>query len=277
MIHDGLMLERKMPASRLVPGCHVASDWDVDAGAFCRTLNLPARLAIELNELVFNLKQAGLWSKTKSIFPFIGCDFGGSYAAARDVRNLSNLNTFQGGWTFSKTGAKPNGVNALLNTAWGPNANLSPFSHHLSYYSRTQNTVAGYFLGSSSNFNVNPRCSFYFVNPDSFRSYSHSSQFNVSAGGSSTGFLLVSRTANNVQKIYRNGAQTGSTDTSTVSGSYPTASILIGAANTGVNTGQAFGDKECAFASMGDGLTDAEVARLNSIVQSYLTRLCRIV
>ncbi len=34
-------------------------------------------------------------------------------------------------------------------------------------------------------------------------------------------------------------------------------------------------DKEGGFACMGDGLTDAEVAKLNTIVQSYATRLCR--
>lgn len=276
MIHDLVMMERRAMHNRLTPGCHVSAEQDSDAVIFNRATNLPARLAIEINELSFLIKQAGLWEKVKAILPFIGCDFGGSYAASKDLRRPTAVTSFAGGWTFSKTGAKPNGTNATFNTGWGPGANITPFSSHIAFYSRTQNTNSGYYMGVNSlPSNSSPRLNLYFLTPDTIRSYSQTLISGVSAEGSSTGFLLISRTANNVEKIFRGATQLGSTITTTVTGSYPTASMFIGAANSGGGVGQAFGDKEGGFACMGDGLTDAEVAKLNTIVQSYATRLCR--
>lgn len=278
MLHDVNMMERRGLNFRLTPGCHVSATMDSDAFLFNRSLNLPSRLAIEINELTFHLKQANVWTKLKAIYPFIACEIGTTRTAGKDLKRASSVPTFTNpaNFVYAKTGIKPNGSNTLLNTGWSPFANLSTFNHHLAYYSRTQNTNSGYYMGANNTGNTNPRCNMYFLTTDTIRSYSHATVFGVSAGtGGSSGFIVISRSANNVQKIFKNGSQLGSTDTATVSGNYPDISIIIGAANNGVGGGQAHGDKECAFASMGDSLTDVEVAKLNFVVQLYNTRLCR--
>lgn len=277
MIHDLAMMERRAMHSRLTPGCHVSAEQDSDATLFNRALNLPARLALEINELSFLIQQLGLRDKLKSVYPFIGCDIGIARTAARDLRRTT-VGTFGANWAnwvYAKTGIKGNGSTTAFNTGWSPFSNLSAFNHHLAYYSRTSGAATGYYMGANSATSVPPRCNMYFLSTDKLRSYSHSTMFEVASGGGSSGFIVISRSANNSQKIFKNGSQLGSTDTAVVSGNYPTASIFIGAANNGVNVGQAHGNTECAFASMGDSLTDAEVSALNYIVQRYNTRLCR--
>lgn len=275
MLHDGMMFDRKC-SNRLTPSIHVTGEWDIDAGNYVRIMNLPARMGLEVNNLVWELKSAGLWPKIKSLYPFAFCDFVGGAGVVRDLINLQNSGSIVGGWILSKTGAKANGTNAAINTGFSPSARLSAFNHHLAFYSRTQNTNSGYYMGANTNFNTNPRISLYFQSPDSLMGFSHGSSMTVSAGGSSTGFLIVNRTANNSMKIFRNGSQVGATNTTTVSGSYPSTSVAIGAVSTGaINSYAAYTDKECAFASMGDAFTDAEVVVFNDIVQRYQTRLNR--
>jgi hypothetical protein len=86
--------------------------------------------------------------------------------------------------------------------------------------------------------------------------------------------MIGTRTANNVAKMFMNGSQIGSTLTTTYAGGFTPSSIYIGAQNNGGNAVE-FGSKQCAFASIGDGLTDADALNLYTIVQAYQTALGR--
>jgi hypothetical protein len=93
----------------------------------------------------------------------------------------------------------------------------------------------------------------------------------------SHGFYSNSRTSSTSHKAYKNGAQIGSTNTTVTSGysSMTSARIYIGATSvsgTGINQ---YSDRECAFATIGDGLTDSEVSTLYTVVQKYQTTLGR--
>jgi hypothetical protein len=87
-----------------------------------------------------------------------------------------------------------------------------------------------------------------------------------------TGFFLIKRETNNNQKAYID-----STLISTVTQSYNILSsynIYLNAINNNGSAGL-FGNYECAFASIGDGLTDTESSNFYTAVQAFQTTLSR--
>ena len=60
-----------------------------------------------------------------AVYPFLGGTSSSCKWNLKDPRNLDAAFrlTFSGGWTFSSTGALPNGVNAYANTYWNSVAN----------------------------------------------------------------------------------------------------------------------------------------------------------
>jgi len=257
---------------------NVGSMWDIDATHFIVIAGLKGIYAIAINELVWELKQANLWDSIKVLYPFICVDI----TNANALLNLKNINTsgfFSGGSsvTYAKTGITPS--SAGLNTGFAGTSLASQTSHHLAYYSRTNNAAAtNYLMGASNATNVNPRFSLV-ATATNFASYDHTNvpSVNVSHSSDTTGFIIASRIANNDIRMFRNGVQVGSTFTTTATGNLSSSSVFIFAANNGVGTAQAPTDKECAFASIGDGLTTAQVEEYNRIVQNYQQRLGRAV
>jgi len=102
--------------------------------------------------------------------------------------------------------------------------------------------------------------------------------YNVNAASvtnlaSSAYFALGTRTSNILNKLYRNGAAIA-TDISTNTSIALSFNFYIGASNGG-GTAFQFSNKECAFASIGDGLTDTEASNFYTAVQAFQTTLSR--
>ena len=91
------------------------------------------------------------------------------------------------------------------------------------------------------------------------------------------GFYCGSRTASNVIKLFKNG--TNIYNGTSPSGRVTTFPIFIAAVNNvafgSVNNPVGFSPREQAFASIGVGLTDAEVISLSTIVENYNVSLSR--
>lgn len=216
-----------------------------------------------LNTLESDLNTYGLTSKMKALYPFVGGN------ATKHSFNFVNTAQFQlafnGGWTHSSTGALPNGTNAYANTYLNPSTVLSSFnSNHLAFYSRTNNLSDTADMGGGAG-------SAYFT-------IEYTTQWNGTTNtgtvrNPSTGLFTNTRTANNVQKIYKNGTQTGSTNTTTNTGS-ANANMFIGARNLG-GSPNIYSPREAAFSSIGDGLTDIDVSNLYTAVQAFQTTLGR--
>ena len=66
--------------------------------------------------------------------------------------------------------------------------------------------------------------------------------------------------------------QVRSTNTATIT-TASNANIYLGARNIG--GGNQYAARECAFASIGDGLTDTDVSNLYTAVQAFQTTLSR--
>jgi hypothetical protein len=93
----------------------------------------------------------------------------------------------------------------------------------------------------------------------------------VSIGGttSALGLTIGNQFPLNTRKYFQNGSLLA-TSTSVIGGTLPNQNATIGKAQS--NT---FGKNECAFASIGDGLTDTQASDLYTAVQAFQTTLTR--
>lgn len=186
---------------------------------------------------------------------------------ARDLDAAFRL-TWSGGWTYSATGATPNGTNAYADTKLVPNTSLSTSSAHFSKYNRTNDLVGNKVDGSIGG------TSTYFM------------QQNYSAGNAilgdvasimsytptdTRGLFTATRTSVSLGKVFRNSAQVSSA-TSTIGGMSDRA-MYLGARNDATVT--FYNTYQIAFSSIGDGLTDQDTLLLNQIVEKYQVALSR--
>jgi hypothetical protein len=228
-----------------------------------------------VNQLVIDLKADGVWSKMKAIYPFVG---GTASTHKFNLKNPLDTDaayrlTFNGGWTHSSNGALPNGTNAYANTFLIPNTKLTLNSTHASFYSRT-NSSSGMDIGCSDGGFTNMIFMLNRFSGDN-RNYLgiNSSALVVDFAGfpRSDGFFCLRR--NNSTEIV-NSRNSVNTTFSQNSGGKSTFPIYISSMNQG-GTINYISNRQAAFASIGDGLTDTEAANLNTRVQTFQTTLNR--
>jgi len=253
----------------------VVQENDGDAQAFINAAAISdATQKQALYSLVSNLKFYGIWTKMTAIYPFVG----GSASSHR--WNLKNINAFTinfiGGITHSSTGVLPNGTNGYADTSII--SNISANDVHLSYYSRTNNAVANDFdigrggvVGENALALVLRRSG---TNLVAFDVGSNAAAKRISSTTTnSRGLTVGSCRSTTDRELYFNGVSIASnTDSFTaVNSIYP---LLLFAYNE-LGTAKFFGSKECAFCSVGSGLTTGEVANLYAVIQQFQTTLGR--
>ena len=228
-----------------------------------------------VSTLVADLKYAGIWNKMKAIYPIVGGTAAAHKFNLKDPRDLDIAYrlTFTAGWTHSSTGMTPNGTSDYANTFLIPNSVITLNSVHISFYSRTNATPApstdiGSWTNSSTNYTLlalgTTLGSYAGLQITSFVDYP------VFADADSRGFYIAARTTSSLSSIYKNGIlKDTSAQASTGNG---TNSFYIGSGN-GNNPN--YSNKQCAFASIGDGLTDTEAANFYTAVQKFQTTLGR--
>jgi len=223
--------------------------------------------------LVADLKSAGIWTPMKAIYPMVGAS---AAACAQNLKSASFTGTFTSGWTFASTGVTPNGTSAYFNTTLIPNGNLTGSSTHVSYYSRTNTTTnagvetgtwnTAYSSGIEMALNRSGVGSYVRINSGTVGQI-------VLTGQNSQAFFIGSRTASNSIKYYRNSTTIG-TDTNSATINLSNFNTYFGASND-FGTAATFSTKECAFASIGDGLTDTQASNFYTAVQAFQTTLSR--
>jgi hypothetical protein len=229
-----------------------------------------------INTLVVNTKAAGIWDKVKAMYPFVG----GTAALHKwNLKDPQDTNAafrlvFSGGWTHSSTGATPNGVNAFANSFLVPSTILTQNSTHISYYSRTNSNLTEVEIGAANGSNSFDNKLVLEIRTSNLTYYNinSTSTYITHSDTDSRAFYIGNRTASNVVNGFRNNLKlaTGTTASTTPS----TASVYLGAINRN-GTVAFYSTKQCAFASIGDGLTDAEALNYYTIVQAFNTTLGR--
>ena len=256
---------------------------DADANLFLEAaLITDATITSAIQQLVIDLKSYGLWSKCKAIWPMVGGSALTHRFNLKDARNLDAAYrlVFSGGWTHASTGATPNGTTGYADTFFNT-INLSDNSAHLSYYSRTNSAVASEILMGNLNDQNGGNGLNLVIRRDtnliSFRATELGGATGLvdSTTTDGRGMVIGSITSSSSRKIYRNNALLN-TNTTNVNWSRANNTTLIGAAFiTNTSSIGFYTNKECAFASIGDGLTDTEAADLYTAVNTFQTTLGR--
>lgn len=250
--------------------------FDADAQAFFDRVttaggSLSATEKLAVNKLVLDMKSYSIWSKMKAIYPMVGAS---SAACAQNLKSSSFTGTFSGGWTYASTGVTPNGSTGYMDTGLIPSTSLSQDNFSLSYYSRTNSLAStttypsdiGSYVGSAGIgvFLYRPS-----LTPKGGGG-GYANEVGSNSISSSMYFGIVSRTTTTSQKFSRNGVILN-TETALDTGARPNISITLGKTNGFSN----FTDRQCAFAHIGDGLTDTEAGNLYTAVQAFQTTLSR--
>jgi hypothetical protein len=249
--------------------------YDPDAQAFFTASGLTGATELNaVNQLVLDMKAYGIWTKMKAIYPFVG----GTAALHKwNLKDPQDLDAafrlvFNGGWTHSSTGATPNGVNAYADTYLVQSAEFANDNNiHLSYYSRTNVNTNSVEIGCFDNTRA---CQILIRNsgivPSSTRTFLNNLTESNFVDANSLGFYTTNRIGTSV-KIFKNS--TLSVNNTNAANGRTTISFYIGAQNFfGANLRSS---KECAFSSIGDGLTDTEAADFYTAVQNFNTTLTR--
>jgi hypothetical protein len=226
-----------------------------------------------VNQWVIDAKTAGIWTKMKAIYPMVGG------TATSHKFNLKNpLDTdaafrllFTGGFTHSSTGVLPNGVNAYATTFLIPATSLSANSSHISIYNRTAGSgfindwgTSGGGLAFATAISLNGTAY--------LDCYNASTNRIVTLNASAIGFYTATRTSSTSLKLFKNAAQLGTTNTNASAG---VAGLTLNVKLFSYNPVQNLSNRECAFATIGDGLSDAEALALYNAVQTFNTTLGR--
>jgi hypothetical protein len=231
-----------------------------------------------VNDLVVDMKNVGLWGKMKAIYPFVGGTAASHKWNLKDPRdvNAAFRLQFNGGWTHSSTGADPNGTTAWAETYLNPSTTLSAHSIGLTYYSR-ENTSGGTSIGADNNSFPGEYCKIRIGSGSNIGELAIGatnvglSKFTVT---NSAAYFIGSATNSTTRKMYRNGVSItfNSQETLGVNG---LVNYSLPLARNGGALTYSYDNKECAFATIGDGLTDTDAANLYTIVQKYQTTLGR--
>jgi hypothetical protein len=249
-----------------------STTYETDAAAFFTRVtsaggSLTTTEQQAVNSLVIQMKADGIWSGMKAIYPMVGASMA---ACAQNLKSSSFTGTFSSGWTFASTGVTP--LSAYMNTGFNLSTQIGSNPLNISFYSRTNNSLSQGEIGCYNNplgttdneILINYLGTFYgFHSPSKYVQVSNSD---------SRGFYQLNAQALNL-KAFKNSSQFGTTVTLTTYTSTNLNVYVGGVNNNGTLTTPS--SKECAFASIGDGLTDTQASDFYTAVQAFQTTLSR--
>ena len=260
---------------------------DPDAQAFITAASItdPTQQAA-INTLVVDLKGYSIWTKMKAIYPIVGGTASTHKWNLKDPRDLDAAFrlTFATGWTHSSNGMTPNGTNAYADTKLNPSSILNNGNNHISYYSRTNQAASNTIeIGVFSNNGFFGPALGARRTSDLFQYYNGNATTSVitaSSNTNSTGHFIGNILSSTNRKTYKNGTVSGTNTnnfSNVVANTLYGTGIYLGACNISDIFQGVFGysSKQCAFASIGDGLSDTDAANLYTAVQAFQTTLSR--
>ncbi len=253
------------------------STGDPDASAFIIAAGITDNTEKSaVTTLTLALKSASLYTKFIAVYPLLGGTANSHKYNLIDPQDtdLAHRLKFSGGWTHTSNGARGNASNTFANTHIIPNALLTSGSNSVGFYTRSNVSENKYDFACSTDAGagLNP---FGAISWYTFGSvaYDMSGNYNLSAAVGSAGGLTHGFGNAGTWRLYRNGAQIGSTASSVIA--LPNFALDLGG-NNGGGTLSLVSSKEYAFAFVADQqMTPTDAANLYTIVQAYQTTLNR--
>lgn len=252
------------------------ASFDADALSFITAASITDNTQkTAINTLVTDLKTYNIWTKMKALYPFVGGTATSHKFNLKDPRDLDAAFRiqFNGGWTHSSTGALPNGTTGYADTKLNQNTSMVLGDEHISYYSRTNTSGAlvdmGVWNSITGGSQILSRGNY--LGYDSYLGYVTDANTSYILNNDSRGFFMANRPSTTQLKLHKNSSINAFANnvTSKVNGNF-----WIGARSIDT-TAYLFTTRECAFSSIGDGLTDNEASNFYTAVQNYNTTLNR--
>jgi len=251
-----------------------AVSYDADAQAFFTAAGITdTTQKSAVNQLVLDLKSYNIWTKMKAVYPMVG---GTSTTHKYNLVNPVDSNaayrlSFSTGWTHSSTGALPNGA-AYADTFLIPSTNLSSSNNHQSIYLRTNTDGAFVDIGSYQVSGLTYYFLMYVRSGNVMTIANGNSIFPNTAMTDSRGFSLMSKLSSSNASAFKNNAKV--INNQSVGTGVSGVKVYLGASNNNGIAGL-YSNRQIAFVSMGDGLTDTEAANFNTAVTTFQTTLAR--
>jgi hypothetical protein len=224
--------------------------------------------------LVADLKTYGVWTKMKAIYPIVGGTASSHKFNLKDPRDLDAAFrlTYGTGVTHSSNGMVSNGTSGFANTYFNPTTGFSVNDNvHLSYYSRTNVNTTQIEIGSA-NFSAGPYLMLWIRDSNNSRFVMNVTGSYATASDTDSRAFYIGNRIGTSEKGFRNNINVASrTSTGALR---PNFNIYLLAANYGGST-SFYSTKQCAFASIGDGLTDTDAANFYTAVNAYQVALSR--
>jgi hypothetical protein len=243
---------------------------DVDAQKFITAAVITdSTQKIAINNLVTQLKDSSLWETFKAIYPMVGGSASSMQWNLKDPQNTDDSYrlTFFGSPVFSSTGVLFPTDNDFADTHLADTSLGGYNNASMSYYSRTQNTISGYDIGCTDGASPYNELSISFVDGDDSEWFGFTQEDILTPN--TTGLFMFSSTTADVKR-FRNGVVKAAKGSAGYE-SYTNLTILIGKSRVTSHPGQ----RECALASLGKGLSDAQALTFYNIVQNFETKLTR--
>lgn len=235
-----------------------------------------------VNLLVKNLKGTGpnnvttnFWTKLKAFYPFICVSSSTAKWNLKDPRDLDVAYrlTFTGTWTFSGTGAKPDGSTAYADTKAKPSVIFTTSSAGMGFYNgSTIYGTTGVDMGVGNAGNTNAQACFANYTSSQggyFTMKGYGVSFTTTDG---MGLYCMNRNSATITDGYINGYSVASGSETSLS--LEANNITIGALNN-AGTITHYDSKEKRSAHLMDGCTAGEMATLYTIVNEFQKALGR--
>ena len=213
------------------------------------------------NQLVLDMKSAGIWSSMKAVYPMVGAS---AAACAQNLKSSSFTGTFSSGWTFANTGVTPNGTSAYFDTTLNSLTDLTQTSISFGIYYRNNITsvpIEGTYTGDSLSISTRITETYFSVGAYGVIGVSPDTE---------SGLKAVSRNGSNIRS-YINNTQNG---TGTSSINCPSLTMYLGALNFN-GSPNFYSLNQEAFAFLGDGLNDTQMSNYYTAIQAFQTTLSR--
>jgi len=227
-------------------------------------------IIIAISQLTTDLKSYGIWDKMKAIYPMVGGTADTHKYNLKDPRDIESAFrlAFSGSWIHSSTGAKPAGTSGTYaDTYLKPSTQLTNRNVHISYYARAGSTGGEVSLIGTTGGQFAGAIEYNVYNYNKIYSTLGGNRIDIVIGSFLVFHTLTSLDGStNGMRAYTNGILRG-TATNFSSG-LPNANMLLA-------NGYVPSPFECAFASIGDGLTDTDASNLYTAVQRFQTTLGR--
>jgi hypothetical protein len=253
---------------------------DPDAQAFITATGITGSTANAINQLVLAYKSAGIWTKSKLIYPLVGGVATSHKFNLKDPQdtNAANRLVFAGGVTHSSSGVLFNGTNGWADTFLNMSTNFTAYDIHLStnIYTDFVGTLAQGHIGANASATSCNRLG-------APNSTSESSLL----GGTSGTYTVVKTVTTTTHKGFWCGSRLSTTshnlidpsgtitaNTTSITSTQPNLTLGLGCRRGATN--DQYSGFGYSFFSAGVGLTTTEMTALKLAETNFQTALGRI-